>query len=308
MPDTVPTVSATSARAGSTSNQPRTNWPTTGGNAVEAACNGQLITATGGTVTDSALKEVSGIDAGIVNPTLFWVHNDSGDSARVFAINSSGATQSVFTLSGAVATDWEDIAVGPGPQTGVAYLYIADIGDNARSRAEIVLYRVPEPTVVTVAETTLDGAEALRLRYPDGAHNAEALLVDPVNGDIVIIEKTEQGGAARIYRAPGTLAAGSLTTLTLVGTLSLPSGFTNVVTGADVSADGTQLAVRAYAAVLLWNRDTASSIWSPFATGSCAGPLPIEVQGEAIAFRADGRGYVTLSEGTNPVLHTYTAP
>ena len=79
------------------------------------------------------------------------------------------------------------------------------------------------------------------------------------------------------------------------------------MTGADVSADGTQLAVRAYAAVLLWNRDTASSIWSPFATGSCAGPLPIEVQGEAIAFRTDGRGYVTLSEGTNPVLHTYTA-
>jgi hypothetical protein len=291
MPDTVSTVAAT-----------------TGGNAVEAACNGQLITVTSGTVTDSALKEVSGIDAGIVNPTLFWVHNDSGDPARVFAINTSGATQSVFTLSGAVATDWEDIAVGPGPQNGVAYLYIADIGDNARNRAEIALYRVPEPTVASVAETTLDGVEALRLRYPDGAHNAEALLVDPVNGDIVIIEKTEQGGAARVYRAPGTLAAGSLTTLTLVGTLSLPQGLAGLVTGADVSADGTQLAVRAYAAVLLWKRDTASPIWSPFATGSCAGPLPIEVQGEAIAFRTDGRGYVTLSEGTNPVLHTYTAP
>src|SRR5687768_3344463 len=69
MPDTVPTVAATSAGAVSTSNQPRTNGPTTGGNAVEAACNGQLITATAGTVTDSALKEVSGIDAGIVNPT-----------------------------------------------------------------------------------------------------------------------------------------------------------------------------------------------------------------------------------------------
>ena len=138
--------------------------------------------------------------------------------------------------------------------------------------------------------------------------HTEALLVDPVNGDIVIIEKTAPGGAARVYRAPGALAAGSLTTLTLVGSLSLPSGSTNLVTGADVSADGTQLAVRTYASVLLWNRDTTASIWAPFAATPCTGPLPLEIQGEAIAFRSDGRGYVTLSEGSNPVLHTYSAP
>jgi hypothetical protein len=236
------------------------------------------------------------------------LHNDSGDSARVFAVNAAGATQRVYSLSGASAIDWEDIAVGPGPQAGVTYLYLADIGDNARSRAEIVVYRVPEPTVVAGTATTLAGAEALRLRYPDGAHNAEALLVDPVTGDIVIIEKTAQGGTAQVYRAPGALVAGSLTTLTQVATLALPSGSTNLVTGADVSADGTQLAVRTYGAVLLWNRTTSSSLWSAFTAASCRGPLPAEVQGEAIAFRSDGRGYVTLSEGTNPVLHTYSAP
>ena len=282
--------------------------PTTGGNAVAAACAGQLIAANAGPVADAALKEVSGIDAGIVNPNLYWLHNDSGDSARVFALNASGVTQRVYSLSGATAIDWEDMSVGPGPQVGVSYLYLADIGDNARSRAEIVVYRVAEPTVVAGAATTLAGTEALRLRYPDGAHNAEALLVDPVNGDIVIIEKTAQGGAARVYRAPGAHAAGSLTTLTLVGTLSLPLGSSNSVTGADVSADGTQLAVRTYGSVRLWNRNTASSIWTPFATAACAGPVPIEIQGEAIAFGSDGRGYVTLSEGTNPTLHTYSAP
>jgi hypothetical protein len=282
---------------------------TTGGNAVAAACAGSLIAANGGTVSDSALKEISGIDAAsAINPGLYWVHNDSGDTARVFAINSNGATQRIYSLSGASAVDWEDIAVGPGPTAGASYLYLADIGDNAVSRNEIIVYRVAEPTVVAGAPTSLAGAAALRLRYPDGAHNAEALLVDPVTGDILIIEKTSAGGTARIYRAPGNLAAGSLTTLTLVGSLSLPTGSTNLVTGADVSADGTQVAVRTYAAVLLWNRSAGSSLWAPLATAPCAGPVPAESKGEAIAFRADGRAYVTVSEGTSQVLHTYTAP
>ena len=51
-----------------------------------------------------------------------------------------------------------------------------------------------------------------------------------------------------------------------------------------------------------------SSLWSPFATTACSGPVPNEQQGEAIAFHANGRGYITLSEGTNPTLHNYTAP
>jgi hypothetical protein len=279
-----------------------------GGNAVAAACSGELIAANGGRLTDSKLKEISGIDNGSVNPNLYWVHNDSGDSARVFAVNPSGATQRVYNLSGASAVDWEDIGVGPGPQAGASYLYLADIGDNATSRSEIVVYRVLEPTVTPGSTTSLSGVGALRLRYPDGAHNAESFLVDPVTGELFIIEKTAQGGTARIYRAPANLAAGSLTTLTLVGSLALPSGATNLVTGADLSADGSQIAVRTYAAVLLWNRASGTSIAEALASAPCAGPVPPESKGEAVAFRSDGRGYVTVGEGTNQVMHTYTAP
>jgi hypothetical protein len=36
-------------------------------------------------------------------------------------------------------------------------------------------------------------------------------------------------------------------------------------------------------------------------------PSAIEPQGEAIAFDADGRGYTTVSEGTNPPLHHFSA-
>ena len=120
--------------------------------------------------------------------------------------------------------------------------------------------------------------------------------------------QTSSGGSARVYRAPAGLQAGSLTTMTQVATLALPSGSLNLVTGADLSPDGKQLAVRTYAQVLLWNRDPAATIWSPFATTPCQGPLPSEAQGEAIAFRPDGRSYVTVSEGASPVLHVHAAP
>jgi hypothetical protein len=282
--------------------------PPPAANAVAAACSGQLVATSAGPITNSALKEISGIDAGVANPDVYWAHNDSGDSARVFALGTSGATRATYTLTGASAVDWEDIAVGGGPVAGRSYLYVADIGDNARSRSEVVVYRVAEPVVSGSGTIALGGVEALRLRYPDGAHNAEALLAHPQTGELVIVEKTSSGGAARLYRAPAGLQAGSVTTMTQVGSLTLPTGSTNLVTGADLSADGTQVAVRTYAQVLLWNRDPAGSIQAAFAGSRCTGPLPSESQGEAIAFHPNGRGYVTVSEGSNQLLHNYTAP
>jgi hypothetical protein len=104
------------------------------------------------------------------------------------------------------------------------------------------------------------------------------------------------------------LAAGSVTTMSLVATLTLPSGSTNLVTGADLSPDGTQLAVRTYAGVLLWRRDPAAPLSSAFASPACAGPVPAEAKGEAVVFHADGRGYTTFTEALRATLHAYDAP
>ena len=92
-----------------------------------------------------AIKETSGIAASRRVDNVWWVHNDSGDSARVFAINTSGQTLGEYALSGASAIDWEDIAAGPGPTAGVSYLYVGDIGDNDQKRRDLVIYRIPEP-------------------------------------------------------------------------------------------------------------------------------------------------------------------
>jgi hypothetical protein len=275
---------------------------------VQGACDGRLITSTPGTLTDSALVEISGIAASARNPGTLWAHNDSGDSARLFAVAESGATRVRYTIAGASARDWEDLALGPGPVAGQPYLYIGDIGDNGRSRSSVVVYRVAEPTVTGSGTQTLAGAAALTLRYPDGARDAEALFVDPRTGELHVIAKSGTGGAVGVYRAPANLPAGSVTVLSRVGTVTLPSGLANAVTGAAISADGKAIAVRTYGAVRLWSRDDNQTVATALAAAECRGPVPAESQGEAITFRPDALAYYTVSEGGRADLHRFDAP
>jgi hypothetical protein len=275
---------------------------------VQSACDGTLISSSPGSLSDSRLVEVSGIGASAKNPGTLWAHNDSGDSARLFAITEGGATRVVYTVTGAGAVDWEDLGIGPGPVAGESYLYAGDIGDNGRSRASVTVYRVVEPTVTGSGTQALAGVAALTLRYPDGPRDAEALFVDPTTGELYIISKSGSGGATGIYRAPANLAAGTTTTLTRVGTLNLPSGSSNAVTAADIANDGKSIAVRTYGAVRLWSRDDGQTVAAALTAAECRGPVPAESQGETVTFRPDNRAYYTVSEGGRAALHRFEAP
>jgi hypothetical protein len=274
---------------------------------ADGACTGSLVGTTVGTVADSRLEEVSGIAASARNTGTLWMHNDSGDQPRVYAVGASGATDVAYTLAGTSAEDWEDMAIGPGPVPGESYLYVGDIGDNDHDRSDVVVYRVPEPTLGGPASQSLDGVDALTLRYPDGPRNAEALFVDPTTGELYLIEKSSDGGPVDIYSAPANLAPGRTIELTRVGTLDLPDGSGNAVTGAAITSDGTAIAVRTYDDVRIWSRDDGQSIVSALDDTGCEGPEPDEPQGEAVTFRPDGNGYYTVSEGDHAAIHRYNA-
>src|SRR5262249_2944115 len=171
---------------------------------LNAACTGTLVASTPGKIANDEITELSGIVSSRRTNGVWWVHNDSGDSARLFAVGNDGRSLGEFHLAGVTATDWEDIGIGKGPKAGVSYLYGADIGDNAKARPSVQLYRVPEPAVDPAksasAPQTLDGVDTLTLTYPDGPHDAEAFFVDPKTGRLYIVSK--QLGAAGVYRAP----------------------------------------------------------------------------------------------------------
>jgi hypothetical protein len=269
------------------------------------SCAKTLTTSVGGTVTNPAITEASGIVASRTQPGIYWVHNDSGDSARIFAIDSTGATRATYNFTGISAYDWEDIALGPGPIGGVDYLYVGDIGDNSQIRPNIQVYRVREPVVPAGTGTyALSGVDRINLVYPNGARNAESLLVDPRNGEITVVMKRASTEPIRIYRAPANSVNGSTATMTDVGMLALPGRSSNA-TGIDMSRDARTIVLRTYANVYTFNVSSGATVQAALGTFPCAANATVEPQGEAIAFHPDDLGFVTLSEGTNRPLNNH---
>ena len=88
-----------------------------------------------GNIDTPLITEASGLAGSRVNPGVLWTHNDSGGLPRVFALDLTGHLLGTWNLPGVNANDYEDIAVGPGPEAGVSYLYVGDIGDNGVVKA-----------------------------------------------------------------------------------------------------------------------------------------------------------------------------
>ena len=104
----------------------------------------------------------TGPDGGLVVTT-----NDSGDSGRVFTVApATGATVGVTSW----ASDPEDVeALAP---AGPGQVWVADTGDNRHARDSVSVLRVP------VGRGDRDVVpETYDLVYPDGARDAEALLL-----------------------------------------------------------------------------------------------------------------------------------
>ena len=262
------------------------------------------------------ITEASGIVASRKNRDVLWIHNDSGHLNQVFAINTRGENLGVHTLLGASAGDWEDIAVGPGPVDGEHYLYIGDIGDNTAQRDVKTIYRVPEPRVDAgqpPINTNIPGTEAIKFRYPDGSRDAEALMVDPLTGDIYIVSKREP--QVRVYRAPSPHSTSDTLVLEHVQTLDLNLAgggdpVHNRVTGGDIDPSGLEVVIRTYKDIWYWYR----SPWQPLRDALAASPreLPYEPEpmGEGVCWEGfPGGGYYTVSEERDTIpAHLYLYP
>ena len=285
---------------------------------AETVC-GAPPAITAGSVETELLTEISGLVASRSQQGVLWAHNDSGDIARVFAMTDDGRHLATYTLSGVQAIDWEDMALGPGPIEGADYLYLGDIGDNAAERPEITVYRVLEPDAGSDGE--LADVEALVLRYPDRPHDAEVLLVDPLDGSIYIITKEITGGPSTVFRTPADAGPDAvLEEVAMVdfralefaveppqdaGLLVLNVGW--LPTGGDVAPDRSAVAIRTYAGVWVWEIQENAELWEAFTGEPCEAPSTIEPQGEALAFDAGSAGFYMASEGINPPIY-YTGP
>jgi hypothetical protein len=224
------------------------------------------------------LPESSGVALSRRTPGVLWSQNDSGRPV-ILALSTAGSIQGRVQIANAAVQDWEDVSVGACDQGSC--LYIADIGDNNTARRTITIYRVPEPEP---GDGQSAAADAFTLRYPDGAHDAEAVFI--AGEAIFLITK---GPSTTLYRIPGTPRPGAEVTLERVADLPLKR-----VTDAETSVDGAWVTVRTNEDVVFYQ--TADLVRGKADGVTVSVRALKEPQGEGVALADDGTLYLT-SEG-----------
>lgn len=245
-----------------------------------------------GSLLNRAIDETSGLAVSAAHPDVVYAHNDSGDGPRFFAMTRTGGPLATFHVDGAEAIDWEDIALGPCP-AGTC-LYLGDTGDNQTKRGSYAIYRVTEPKSTSPAEQRVS-AEVIRFRYPDGEHNAEALLVHPLTGTVTIVTKVSSGKSP-IYELPSPLDPGQEAVAIHAGSVKPPRGTTRITDGA-IHPRGLGVLLRTYTHLFYYPMRPDQTAAQALAGTPCKMPVADERQGEAVAWLPSGAGYITVSEG-----------
>lgn len=245
-------------------------------------------------VKDKQLDEISGIAASRVNAGLYYVHNDSGGKSEVYVLDGKGKTRHTLILPYFVNRDWEDIAVGPGPEPDVSYVYVGEIGDNKAQYSNIVLYRFREPDLSKVIKKKPTSSEiadisAVSIMFEDGARDCETLMIDPANGDVYLVSKREQ--KVGLYQIKAPLADAGINVARRILDLDFA-----LAVGGDISPQRDKVIIKTYEKVYCWSLEPGQGIKDALSQPPTELPYVIEPQGEAICWSADGKKYFTLSE------------
>lgn len=225
--------------------------------------------------------------ASIQHPGILWVNNDSGDSARVFALEATTCrVKAVVSLKGVTPWDAEALAVGKNPQ-GQPVIWFGDIGDNAATKKSVNLYRFAEPAElqdqsVSVTKTTVT--------YSDGPHDAESLLVSPEPGGRIWVISKRQSVNGSIYELPAGFGWQQLT-----GVAKPIAEVDWMPTDAAFAPDGKKFAIRTYLGAKQYLGKPPGKDPQDFDLG-------YRGQGEAITYSFDSAFLYAISEGRNSPL------
>ena len=254
-------------------------------------------------VTSRKLEEVSGLAASVNNAGLLWAHNDSGNKAEIFLIDEKVNILQTYVLGDADNRDWEDIAVGPGPDSAKQYIYIAEIGDNEAIYQYKNIYRFEEPTWNSKEgkDLVITEFDTITFQLPGQRKDTEALLLDPATRDLFVFSKREE--PVFIYQLPYPQSTKDTATAIEVGPMML----TQIVAG-DISSDGSELLLKNYNHIYYWNNASRKPVVELLQEEPVEIPYDVEPQGESIAWARDGTGFYTVSEknkGKKSFLYFY---
>ncbi|MEM8894162.1 MAG: hypothetical protein AAGC88_06270 [Bacteroidota bacterium] len=234
-------------------------------------------------IIDPRLEEVSGMVVSRDQSGLLWVHNDSGDSAKLYLINFKGEVQMTVKLEGIKAVDWEDMSLVPTDSTD--QLIIGDIGDNQGRRDKIYVHVIDEPIYngAKTANISPSDITTYTLQYHQGPRDAESIGYHPLSKEVNIITKREENVMFCSFR----LGDNRRLELSQKGKIGLRN-----FTATDINANGEVL-IKNYNNVFYW--DNVDKLDQLDIEDAVRIPYIVEPQGEAIAWDEKG-GFYTLSE------------
>jgi hypothetical protein len=236
---------------------------------------------------EARLAEASGLAASVTNPGMLWTLNDSRNPAEVYLIDTTAQIKMVCKLANVWNRDWEDIVIGPGPDSTKTYLYVADIGDNKAVYPIKILYRFEEP-VFTGATLEITVFDTLYLKLDDGIRDTEAIMIDPLQKGMYLISKHED--SVHFYNVNYPYEGD---TLSARYGMKLPYSKINA---ADISPDGTEVVIKDYDHIYYWKRPDGGPISKLLQTPPVVLNYIPEQQGESVTFSRRGSGIFTLSE------------
>lgn len=270
------------------------------------------------------LDEASGLAASRRDDDLLWGINDSGNAPLLFALDQKGNLRGRARVRGVGNVDWEDLATFE--LDGRSWILVADVGDNQNERNETTLLIIEEPDPARLRpgkDIEVRVTAYLPVSFPGGPRDCEAVAVDPISRQIILLSKRHVPPVA--YALPLTLdsiaAARSpeAREIAPLRRLPQPDAMQRMVpmpaglwrsqpTSLDISPDGRLAAVLTYGDVWLYSRNGDESWARAFQRAPRQLPPHRLSQGEAVAFSRDGRSLFVTSEGSHaPLLH-YSLP
>lgn len=275
------------------------------------------------TLEDPELDEISGVARSLRTDGLLWMHNDSGDSARFFAVDLTGRRRGTVELTNATARDWEEMASFD--LDGEPWLLLADVGDNEAVRHDLALYLLPEPDAADLhpdRPLRLAAPVVLHLAYEDGPRDCEGIVVHAPSRQILLISK--RTAPPVLYSLPLTLPiASNAPDQRLIARRGPPltgivppsaaervlpgrlGEYRSWVTAFTLSPDDRTAAVLTYGNIWVYRR-TGDATWAEALAGAPT-RLPVSgmSQAEGLCFSADGRDLIVTTEGVNAPIQRY---
>lgn len=224
------------------------------------------------TWNDPRLTAPSGMTTDTDHNVYWATSSGAAATTAIYAVTPEGRTAGRVVMN--VPTTAVEAIAYQGRQ-----IFLGDIGDPTRARKQVA---VIQATVTAVTDATVS-YQVYGLTFPDGAHDAEAILVGK-DSQIHIITRGDSPG---IYQAPNRLETNRVNALTRVA--DAPADITDAT---DLPSG--RVALRSPTEVY----EVDPTTWQTVATSA----IPTQEKGKSLAVALDGTVLLAAGQGAGTTV------